>query len=197
MKHYLIIIITATLFACNNDQQTTAENDDEAAVNNQPPSEKPAEETTVNLSGNTLATLDMSYTFRLHELVRYQPGEQMTKMFKLDDAKNDYYILDASVENITGEVFDTGRDMLSVYFKLSNGNTTKSSLKGASLLAAYNTENRPKYPQKQYDQLWSSKFPANSSARSHLFAAEVPEGVTITGIGFYEKNAAKNKHTDL
>jgi hypothetical protein len=56
---------------------------------------------------------------------------------------------------------------------------------------------KKKYPQEQYDLIWKSKFPANGTARAHVFGMEVPEGAKPTGIGFYLKNAAKNKYTDF
>ena len=195
MKTLILLIFATVLFACNNNEQTTESTTENTETEITKTVDKPADEAlTVNVSDKSLASLDMGYTFNLHELVRYEPSEMMAKMFKLDDSKNDFYIIDASVENKSSETQDTGRDMLSVYFKLSDGSTTRNAL---SLLSAFNTDNKPKYPQSQYDQLWSSKFASNSSARSHLFAANVPEGVTITGIGFYEKNAAKNKYTDI
>jgi len=194
MKPSIFIIIIAFLLACNNNEQTTESTTENTATETNPVEKHTDDALPVNVSDKTLATLDMGYTFRLHEMVRFRPSEIMTKMFKLDDSKNDFYIIDASVENTSSDAQDTGRDMLSVYFKLSDGSTIRNSL---SLLSAYNADNKPKYSQDQYDQLWSSKFPSNSTARSHLFAANVPEGVTVTGIGFYEKNPAKNKYSDL
>ena len=195
MKTSVLLAFTLILFACNNNEPSTENTTETPAMEETQAGEMPVDEAlAINISDKSLASLDMGYTFNLHELVRYEPSEMMAKMFKLDDSKNDFYIIDASVENKSSETQDTGRDMLSVYFKLSDGSTTRNAL---SLLSAFNTDNKPKYPQLQYDQLWSSKFASNSSARSHLFAANVPEGVTITGIGFYEKNAAKNKYTDI
>lgn len=138
-----------------------------------------------------------SYIFKVHEVIPYKPSDMQAKLMRLDDRTKDYYILDCSVENTTDNALDTGRDMLSTYFSLSNGTTVKYSLRGTGHLASYHTDYTQKYPQQQYDLIWGNKFPARGKSRCHLFGVEVPEGVTIAGIGFYQKNPAKHKFTTI
>ena len=45
--------------------------------------------------------------------------------------------------------------------------------------------------------MFSASFPANGKSRADTYGVEVPEGVTITGIGFHRKNKAKNKFVEI
>ena len=198
---YSMILALVILAACNNEVAPVEKTSDTKTEEKAPASLRKEKETTTthaDVSVATIAVIDMgSYIFRVHEIVRFAPDEMQSRMMKWDDAKKDYYIVDGSIENKTDEVQDTGRDMLAAYFPLSDGSVYKSILRGASILASYNVIHKNKYPQQQYDLIWGSKFPADGKARSHVFGLEVPEGVTIKGIGFYQKNAARNKYIDF
>ncbi len=195
---FCIITITIFIVACNNEP-VPKEEKDEAQKEVKAAATKPAlVESPGDPGGPAIAELDMgSYVFRVHELTKFEPDAMQSKLMKWDDSEKDYYIVDGSVENKTADVVDTGRDMLSAYFKLSDGSVYKSILRGASVLASYQVMHKRKYPQEQYDLIWKSKFPANETARAHVFGLEVPENAKPIGIGFYQKNAAKNKYADF
>lgn len=196
MRYYLVIAII-TLLACNNEV-TPAEKPKESIENKKPAAKQKLVSTDAGINGTTIAELDMgSYVFRVHEVIRFAPDEMQSRMMKWKDAEKDYYIIDGSIENKSGDTPDTGRDMLAAYFTLSDGSVYKNILRGASLLASYQVMNKNKYPQQQYDLIWGSKFPANGKARAHVFGVEVPEGATIKSIGFYQKNEAKKKQVDF
>ncbi|HKZ65577.1 MAG TPA: hypothetical protein VJ111_04445 [Chitinophagaceae bacterium] len=198
MKYCTIIALLA-LVACNNEVAPAKKTSETKVEDKSPPrkqKETPIADADINAA--TIAVLDMGgYIFRVHEVVRFAPDEMQSRMMKWNDTEKDYYVIDGSIENKTGEVQDTGRDMLAAYFPLNDGSVFKSILRGASVLASYNVVNKNKYPQQQYDLIWGSRFSGNGKARSHVFGLEVPEGVTLKGIGFYQKNAAKNKYTDF
>lgn len=198
---YCMIIALAILIACNNEVTSVEKTSDiktEEKAPASPGKEKEASATNADVNAAIIAVLDMgSYIFRVHEVVQFAPDEMQSRMMKWKDAEKDYYIIDGSIENKTGEAQDTGRDMLAAYFPLSDGSVFKNILRGASVLASYNVIHKNKYPQQQYDLIWGSKFPANGKARSHVFGLEVPEGATIKGIGFYQKNEAKKKYIDF
>lgn len=198
---YCVIIFLIVLMACTDEAvpgDKTSNSKTEEKTPASPQKEKEPNVTNADINAATIAVLDMGgYIFRVHEIVRFAPDEMQSRMMKWDDAKKDYYIIDGSIENETGEAQDTGRDMLAAYFPLSDGSVFKSILRGAGILASYNVIHKNKYPQQQYDLIWGSKFPGNGKARSHVFGVEVPEGVTIKGIGFYQKNTAKNKYIEF
>lgn len=198
---YSMILALVILIACNNEVAPVEKASDTKTKEKDPVSKKEKKEPaagTADLSGTTVAVLDMGdYIFRIHEVVKFAPDEMQSRMMKWKDGEKDYYIIDGSIENKSGDAVDTGRDMLSAYFLLSDGTVFKNILRGASVLASYNVMHKNKYPQKQYDLIWGSKFPANGTARSHVFGLELPEAVTIKGMGFYQKNPAKNKYTNF
>jgi hypothetical protein len=196
-----MILALVVAASCNNEVGPVEKASDVKTEEKAPASkikEKDPAASNANVGGATVAVLDMGqYIFRVHEIVKFTPDEMQSRMMKWKDAEKDYYIVDGSIENKSGETQDTGRDMLAAYFLLSDGSAFRNILRGASVLASYNVMHKNKYPQKQYDMIWGSKFPANGTARSHVFGLELPEGVTIKGMGFYQKNTAKNKYADL
>ncbi len=200
MKHYLLGA-SLLFFSCNNEganvEKTNIPKVTSAAQASVQKEKEPAA-ADADLSAATVAVLDMgNYIFRVHEVIRFEPDEMQSKMMKWNNAEKDYYIIDGSIENKTNEILDTGRDMLAAYFTLNDGNVFKNILRGASILASYQVMYKKKYPQQQYDMIWKSKFPANGKARAQVFGLEVPKGTTIKGIGFYQKNTAKNKYADF
>jgi hypothetical protein len=188
------------LVACKNKNENSADKIQTPESANKP-EQKKEESPAVNMteiSQEELAAIDMgAYIFRVHDVLQYKPGEMQAKLMKLDDATKDYLIVDCSIESNAATETDTGRDLLSTYFTLGDGSAVKYNLSWSSILGSYHAENRPRFPQQQYDLMWSSKFPAGATARRHLFAIEVPQGATLSGVGFYKDNPAKNKYSKL
>ena len=184
------------LMACGgNSEKTVApvETEPEAKTETQAKAAEPATAAEANTGGTVLAMIDMGdYIFRVHEIIQYHPKEMQAKLLKLDDSRQDFYVLDCSIENKTEETINVRLNSLSAYCKLSDQSTFGSMLRGGVIVTSYNLDNGEKYPKAQYDLLWSKTFPAKGKARAHLYGVEVPEGITITGIGFYEKNKTKN-----
>ena len=192
MKPLLVTAVSVLLFSCGSNTGQNAAAAKTAPVAATTTSE-PAGGKVANTGDAAIATLDMgNYIFRVHEIIQYHPKEMQANMLKLDDSKQDYYILDCSIENKTGEPINVRLNSLSAYCLLSNNTSFGSMLRGGAILTSYNVDNGKKYPKEQYDLLWSKSFPAGGKARAHLYGVEVPEGVTVTGIGFYEKDKSKN-----
>lgn len=194
------------LFAACNDSEPGAAASEPAAAATQASDKTPAKSSDAPaqpvagaaVDAPAIATIDMgNYIFRVHEILQYHPSEMQSRIMKMDDSIKDYYIVDCSIENKTNETFDAGVTAITAYFQLSDGSTFANVLRGGVILASYHVDNKKRYTQQQYDLMFSAQFPANGKSRADTYGVEVPEGVTITGVGFHRKNKAKNKFTEI
>jgi hypothetical protein len=132
-----------------------------------------------------------NYTFTLHNIIAFHPNQIQSKMMKWNDTLNDYYILDCSLQNISDTTFDSGKEMMSAFFILEDKSEITYTFRGSTILASYNTQNKQEYAQKEYDKIWGKSFPAQTTARAHVFGIEVPEGKKLIGMGFHQKKPIK------
>lgn len=204
MKTALFVLISAAALACNNE--TTAEVKTETAVETKAINDKTTDAAPAQQAGAKQSTdltpvigeIDMGdYIFRVHELIAHHPNEMQSEFMKLNDKEHDYFLVDASVESKSDDIVYTGKDILKVYFVLSDGSTFKNPTRSAVIVGSYNMDNKGQFVQKSYDQIWGHQFPAKGIARTILYGVETPEGVTVKTIGFHKTDAAKNKFTDL
>lgn len=200
MKLSVSLLSLVLCMGCNDNEPSAAEVSAatiESTIKNDN-SSKATSDTSADLILPVKATLDMGdYTFRVHSIIQYHPSEKQAKMMVLDDSKKDFYILDCSLENKTDEPIAVKENCLAAYFSLSDANTHSYSMRGVSILAAFTRDNNQPYPQPPYVTIISKKLPASEQVRCNLYGVEVPEGATITGIGFYRSDKAKNKFTEI
>lgn len=153
----------------------------------------------------------------LNNLVKYAPKQADSPVFKVDETI-DYYILDVTIENVSGEIVDAGDYVihLNLYdaagvnsddhgrlFKETNSEAKgeidaadkqifggTSSLRYATILTLY-SENDPADTQVDYDAVWGKLQPGQKVHCTALKAIGVPKTYKPTEIGFWLTDVKK------
>jgi hypothetical protein len=168
---------------------------------------------TVFPTNATLRTNEIAIT--IHNVVQFFPQPEKMVLGKVDPALN-YYVLDATVENLTNRVVDAGDYMLRLNFYDAQGNSAdefgrvfkneknktddvsrgadaldKGVFGGSSALRFATiqvayTQELPTYDQKAYDAVWGKLQPGQLVRCEAVRVIGVPKTYQPTGIGTWK-----------
>jgi hypothetical protein len=153
----------------------------------------------------------------LNNLVKYAPKQAESPVFKVDESI-DYYLLDVTIENVSGMAIDAGdyvlhlnlydasgvnsddhgrlfketgseaQEEIDAVDKMVLGGT--SALRYAGIQVLY-SGNDPEYRQADYDNSWGIVQPGKKVRCSAIKAIGVPKTYTPTEIGFWLTDVKK------